>query len=112
MKSIGFTAFALVLTAATAAQAQTVISRQVKSEPVETVVTRQANGTVTTSRRPVQMAALQPVNRAVGTTSRIALAHKALRTEPRADRAPVQKQIVYRTIVQREVVQAPYAMLV
>ena len=82
MKSIGFAAL-LILAAGTAAEAQTVISRQVKSEPVETVVTRQANGTVTTTRRPVQMAALQPSNRAITTSSRIATAHRAvIRTAP------------------------------
>ena len=58
MKLVGLTTFALVLTAAGAAEAQTIISRQVKAEPVETVVTRQPNGTLTTSRRPVRMASL------------------------------------------------------
>jgi hypothetical protein len=44
----------LVLTAASA-NAQTVISRQVKSQPVETVVTRQQNRALTTSQRVMNL---------------------------------------------------------
>ena len=93
MKSIALAA--LVLTVGTAAQAQTVISRQVKSQPVETVVTRQANGTLTTS-------------------SRIMSSQQAgMRTPQKLVKAPVQPQtkVVYRTIV-REVVRQPEPRMV
>jgi hypothetical protein len=107
MKIIGLATLGLVLAAASAAEAQTIISRQVKAEPVETVVTRQANGTITTARRPVQLAALTtPAGRAS--------VHQAvMRAAPRSVAAakPAQK-IVYRTVVQREVVQAPQPQMV
>lgn len=92
MKAIGLTAFALVLTAASGAQAQTVLARHIKSEPVETVVTRQANGTVTTTSRIManKDASMRSPQRMVSTAS----------LKP-------QTKIVYRTIVQREIVQAP-----
>ncbi len=92
MKIAGFAAFALVLTAAGAAEAQTVVSRQVKSQPVETVVTRQTNGTLTTSRRvmvssPAAMRVAKPSS-----------------MKPRT-------KIVYRTIV-REVPVEPQMIMV
>lgn len=96
MKSIALAAFALV-TAASAADAQTVISRQVKSQPVETVVTRQANGAVTTSQR-------------VMTTQNAAMRSPARMTVTPA--AKPQTKIVYRTVVQREIVQAPQPQMV
>ena len=107
MKLVGLTTFALVLTAAGAAEAQTIISRQVKAEPVETVVTRQPNGTLTTSRRPVRMASLTTP------TTRAAIQPAVVRSKPRSvvAKAPAQK-IVYRTVVQREIVQAPQPQMV
>jgi hypothetical protein len=47
------TALGLAVAAATAAQAQTVIERQISSEPVETVITRNLDGTTTITRRPL-----------------------------------------------------------
>jgi hypothetical protein len=94
MKSIVLAACAFVLTAASA-NAQTVISRQVKSQPVETVVTRQQNRALTTSQRVMNLQ-----NAAMRTPQRV--------TAP----AKPQTRIVYRTIVQREIVQAPQPQMV
>ena len=94
MKSIVLAACAFVLTAASA-NAQTVISRQVRSQPVETVVTRQQNGTLTTSQRVMNLQ-----NAAMRTPQRV--------TAP----AKPQTRIVNRTIVQREIVQAPQPQMV
>lgn len=94
MKSIALAA--LILTVGTAAQAQTVVSRQVKSQPVETIVTRQPNGTLTTSTRIMNS---QPA---------------AMRTPHKLVKAPVAKpqtKVVYRTIV-REVVRQPEPQMV
>ena len=102
MKITGLIAFALVLTAASGAQAQTVISREIKPQPVETLVVRQANGTLSTQQRVMaSKAAAIPVQRAV-----------MQRTVARAPvaAAPVQK-VVYRTIV-REVPVVPETMVV
>jgi hypothetical protein len=90
MKFVGISAFAIALTIGGTAQAQTVLSRHVDQKPVETVVTRQANGTVTTTQRVMPMttrSASMPMSHAVA-------------------KKPAQK-IVYRTIVKREIVQAP-----
>jgi hypothetical protein len=100
MKLVGLATIALVLTAAGAAEAQTIISRQVKAEPVETVVTRQPNGTITTSRRPVHMASLTTPS------SRAAVQPAVARSASVVRKAPAQK-IIYRTVVRREIVQAP-----
>jgi hypothetical protein len=92
MKSIALAA--MILTVGTAAQAQTVISRQVKSQPVETVVTRQANGTLTTSSRIMNSQ------------------QAAMRTPQKlAPVAKPQTKVVYRTIV-REVVRQPEPQMV
>lgn len=100
MKIIGLTAFALILTAASGAQAQTVISREIKPQPVETVVVRQANGTLSTQQRVMaSKAAAMPVQRAV-----------MQRTVAKAPAASAQK-VVYRTIV-REVPVVPETMVV
>ena len=94
MKSIALAA--LILTVGTAAEAQTVISRQVKSQPVETVVTRQPNGALTTSSRIMNSQ------------------QAAMRTPQKLVKAPVAKpqtKVVYRTIV-REVVRQPEPQMV
>lgn len=93
MKSIALAA--MILTVGTAAEAQTIVSRQVKSQPVETVVTRQPNGTLTTSSRIMNSQ------------------QAAMRTPQRIVRTPVAKpqRIVYRTIV-REVVRQPEPQMV
>ena len=53
MRGLGSAALGLALASAvTAAQAQTVIERQITNEPVETVVTQGPNGTIVT-RRPI-----------------------------------------------------------
>ena len=101
MKIIGLTALALVLTATSGAQAQTVISRDIKAQPVETVVLRQANGTLSTQQRIMaSKPAAMPVQRAVMQRT-VAKARAA---------APVQK-VVYRTIV-REVPVVPETTVV
>jgi hypothetical protein len=94
LKSIALAA--LILTVGTAAEAQTVISRQLKSQPVETVVTRQPNGTLTTSSRIMSSQ------------------QAAMRTPQKLVKAPVAKpqtKVVYRTIV-REVVRQPEPQMV
>jgi hypothetical protein len=101
MKIIGLTAFALVLTAANGAQAQTVISREIKPQPVETLVVRQANGTLSTQQRVMaSKAAAMPVQRAV-----------MQRTVAKAPVAASTQKVVYRTIV-REVPVVPETMVV
>jgi hypothetical protein len=94
MKSIALAA--MILTVGTAAEAQTVISRQVKSQPVETIVTRQPNGTLTTSTRVMnsQQAAMRAPQRLA-----------------KAPAAKPQTKVVYRTIV-REVVRQPEPQMV
>jgi hypothetical protein len=102
MKIIGLTTFALVLTAASGAQAQTVISREIKPQPVETFVVRQANGTLSTQQRVMaSKAAAMPVQRAV-----------MQRTVAKARVATSSAQkVIYRTIV-REVPVVPETMVV
>ena len=52
-RPLGTIAIGLVLASATAtAQAQTAVTRQITSEPVETVVTQGPNGTAVTRRIP------------------------------------------------------------
>jgi hypothetical protein len=131
---------ALALGAA-GAHAQSVISRQIDNEPVETIVTQTPGGTVIT-RRPVAVAPAVPtyVDETVGaaptvetitvrqpaerratarTTTRTSrVVHRArsardTRTARRATRriasqplvlGPAQRQVVYRTIVQQQVI--------
>jgi Protein of unknown function (DUF1236) len=148
MRPIGTIALGLMLAAGiAAAQAQTAVTRQITSEPVETVVTQGPNGTVVTRRiltpepgyAPVatetveqQYVAPAPVPRRVTTshttaapartravTSRPASppAHTETRTVTRTLVAPppdeplvlspAQRQVIYRTVVQREVYPAP-----
>jgi hypothetical protein len=138
MRSFGIVACGLVfLSGAAPATAQTTITRQITTEPVETIVTRGPNGTIV-SRRPLnpappavdtwaapaapylpsysapvvaedvdepeQTVTVRRVQRSTTTrTSRV-----APRPQPRRQLAlsPAQRQIVYRTIVQREVYPA------
>ena len=102
MKIIGLTALALVLTATGGAHAQTVILRDIKAQPVETVVLRQANGTLSTQQRIMaSKPAAMPVQRAV--------MQRTVAKAPIAA-APAQK-VVYRTIV-REVPVVPETTVV
>src|SRR5690348_7166572 len=93
MKAIGIATAALILTAATGAQAQTVISRQIKSQPVETVVTRHANGAVTTQTH------IMTSKPAAMTVQRAAVKKTSIAA------APAQK-VIYRTIVREVPVEA------
>jgi hypothetical protein len=155
MRPIGTIAAGLVLISGTAvAQAQTAVTRQITSEPVETVVTQGPNGTVVTRRilapepgvspytappldygpvatETVEQQYVVPAPRRVTTgrttapvrtrtvTSR--QASPPARTETRTvtrtvvapppDQplvlSPAQRQVIYRTVVQREVYPAP-----
>lgn len=139
--------------AATGASAQTVISRSISAQPVETTVTQTPGGTIVT-RRPVERQVVQPitvppatvlpvpmvvesdtidaittrevVRRAEATRAAPARAmttrqvsarqdlrttrtprqtvHKTARATPRLALNPRERHIVYRTIVEREVV--------
>ena len=91
MKSIGIAVFALTFTVAGAAEAQIVLARHIKSEPVETITIRQPDGKITTTRRLTQQASLQ-------TTPRHA--ERRAESKPRkVAKAKPPQQIVYRTIV-------------
>jgi len=151
---IGTIALGLVL-ASGAAQAQTAVSRQITSEPVETVVTQGPNGTAVTRRilspepgvslyaappvgygpvatETVEPQYVEPAAPAVSTrrvtSSRTTTAPARTRTATRPARAetrtvtrtvvtppsepalmlsPAQRQVIYRTVVQREVYPAP-----
>jgi hypothetical protein len=119
--------FALALGAASA-HAQTVTTRQIDNEPVETTVTQTPNGTVIT-RRPLAAApaAATVVDETVGvapTTRTVTrhVEHHARRTTtehtvtrtvrttrrvavaPPLVLAPAQRQVIYRTLVQEQVV--------
>jgi hypothetical protein len=167
MKPIGTIAAGLVLVSGAAvAQAQTVVTRQITSEPVETVVIQGPNGTAVTRRiltpepgvstfaappleyPPVAPQALEPqyvepaapaLTRRVTTTaatttspsrtvgkapphtravkSRQASTRPArtvtrtVTARPAPDQAlvlsPAQRQVIYRTVVQREIYPAP-----
>jgi hypothetical protein len=117
--------FALAL-GATSAHAQSVLTRQIDNEPVETTVTQTPNGTVIT-RRPLAAAPAastvvdetvgvapttrtrhvvrharrttteHTVTRTVRTTRRVAVA-------PPLVLAPAQRQVIYRTLVQEQVI--------
>jgi len=151
-KRLGTIALGVALASGAAvAQAQTAVTRQVTSEPVETVVTQGPNGTAVTRRilspepgvsiyapppvayGPVATEAVEPqyvepaaaaVTTRRVTTSRTntapartrAATHSArtvTRTvvAPPSEQAPVlspaQRQVIYRTVVQREVYPAP-----
>jgi len=163
MRAIGIFAFGVALVGATAsADAQSVISRQIADEPVETVITQGPNGTIIT-RRPLRDAAnavvvaptLAPAPRAIATYdtravyvppaapvvaeddtvdtittrqwvsqqprmkhTRKAATRRApvvAQTETRAVRrtaqavrlSPAERRVIYRTIVQEQVVPAP-----
>jgi hypothetical protein len=151
MRPIGTIAAGLVLLSGTAAaQAQTAVTRQITSEPVETVVTQGPNGTVVTRRiltpepgvsyaappldygpvatETVERQYVAPARRV--TTSRTTAPVRTrtvasrqatpARTETRVTRtvvapppdeplvlSPAQRQVIYRTVVQREVYPAP-----
>jgi hypothetical protein len=117
--------FALALGAA-GAHAQSVTTRQIDNEPVETTVTQTPNGTVIT-RRPLAAApaASTVVDETVGvapTTRTRHVEHHARRTTtehtvtrtvrttrrvavaPPLVLAPTQRQVIYRTLVQEQVV--------
>jgi hypothetical protein len=117
--------FALALGAA-GAHAQSVTTRQIDNEPVETTVTQTPNGTVIT-RRPLAAApaASTVVDETVGvapTTRTRHVVHHARRTTtehtvtrtvrttrrvavaPPLVLAPAQRQVIYRTLVQEQVV--------
>ncbi len=153
MRSL-YVAFGVALMVSTA-QAQTVISREVSQEPVETVVTRGPDGSTVVTRQPLSSGAIvegaiveevmaspapihieEPLPRVTtrrvtttvrpngGTTVRSnrvvtqpapraraqarTITRETVRTvrEPLA-LTPVQRQIIYRTIVQREVYNPP-----
>jgi len=119
--------FALALGAA-GAHAQTVTTRQIDNEPVETTVTQTPNGTVIT-RRPLAAApaAATVVDETVGVapTTRTVTRHvehharrtttehtvtrtvrmtRRLAAAPPLVLAPAQRQVIYRTLVQEQVV--------
>jgi hypothetical protein len=125
--------FALAIGAA-GAHAQSVVSRQVDNEPVETTVTRTPGATVIT-RAPLAVAPASAVDmdetvgvapdvrtttrttrRIVHRTSRamtersvthtVHTARRVARSRPLA-LAPAQRQVIYRTLVQEQVVPAP-----
>ena len=139
MRSFGIVACGLLfLSGAAPATAQTTITRQITTEPVETIVTRGPNGTVVSRRplnptppaietwtapevpylpsysapvvaqevdQPAQTVTVRRVQRSTTTrTSRV-----GPRPQPRGQLllTPAQRQVVYRTIVQREVYPAP-----
>jgi Protein of unknown function (DUF1236) len=128
MRSFGTVACGLVfLWGATSATAQTTVTRQITIEPVETIITRGPNGTVVT-RQPLNPAppAVEPWNAPVEYApygAPVVAADDALepdqtitvRRSSRTTRAtpgrvrrqlaltPAQRQIVYRTVVRREV---------
>ena len=136
--SLGVVACGLViLSGAAPASAQTTVTRQITTEPVETIVTRGPNGTIV-SRRPLNPAASQlepwaaPSVQYVPSYSAPVVAEDAdepeqtvtvrrvqrstttrtsrgtTRAQPRRQLVltPAQRQIVYRTVVQREVYPA------
>ncbi len=163
---IGAIALGLALASGTAvAQAQTAVTRQITSEPVETVVTQGPNGTAVTRRilspepgvsvyappppvayGPVATEAVEPqyvepaapvVTTRRVTTSRTTTApartHTATNRQPNPHPArtetrtvtrtvvappsepelvlsPAQRQVIYRTVMQREVYPAPVAV--
>jgi hypothetical protein len=73
MRNFGTLALTTALaTLATAAQAQTVISRQIANEPVETVITQGPNGTVVT-RRPLGAVGETTIARPYGTVTTMPL---------------------------------------
>jgi hypothetical protein len=120
--------FVLALGAA-GAHAQTVVTRHVDNELVETVVTRTPTGTVIT-RRPLGAApqlrtttrtSRRVVHHAVHTARRAAaersVTHTVRTTRRTASRrplvlAPTQRQVIYRTLVQQQVVPAMPAQVV
>jgi hypothetical protein len=163
-RPLGTIAIGLVLASATAtAQAQTAVTRQITSEPVETVVTQGPNGTAVTRRilspepdssvyapppvayGPVATEAIEPqymepaapaVTTRRVTTNRTATTTAPARTRTVTSRqagtrpactesrtvtrtvvapppdqplllSPAQRQVIYRTVVQRELYPAP-----
>ena len=135
---LGVVACGLVfLSGAAPAAAQTTVTRQITTEPVETIVTRGPNGTIV-SRRPLnpappsldpwtapsvqyvpaysapvvaedadepeQTVTVRRVQRS--TTTRTSRAATRPQTRRQLALTPAQRQIVYRTIVQREVYPA------
>jgi hypothetical protein len=155
MRPIGTIAAGLVLVSGTAvAQAQTAVTRQITSEPVETVVTQGPNGTAVTRRilspepgvstyavppldygpvatETVEQQYVAPAPRRVTTSratapvrTRTVTSRQATpaRTETRTvtrtvvapppDQplvlSPAQRQVIYRTVAQREVYPAPF----
>jgi hypothetical protein len=150
MRTIGTFAVGLALVSGTSlAQAQTAVSRQITSEPVETVVTQGPNGTAVTRRiltpepgvsayvppdYPVAVQAVEPqyvaapaliprrtiteerarTTRRTATVTRPAPSRPArtvTRMAPLSDQplvlSPADRQVIYRTVVQREVYPAP-----
>jgi hypothetical protein len=161
MRTIGTFAIGLALVSGTAlAQAQTV-TRQITTEPVETVVTQGPNGTVVTRRiltpepgvssayygapppeyppvaaqplepqyleqapAPRRVVAPAPERSRTTTVRRVTTATRAATTRPARTvtrtiaappaneelvLSPAQRQVIYRTVVQREVYPAPVA---
>ncbi len=128
MRPFGIVACGLLVLSGTAtATAQTTVTRQITTEPVETIITRGPNGTVV-SRRPLnpEPPAVGPYAPAVDfvpynapavvqetdldqtVTVRRGRATTARRAATRTTRrnlalSPAQRQIIYRTVVQREV---------
>ncbi len=151
MRTIGTFAVGLALVSGTSlAQAQVAVSRQITSEPVETIVTQGPNGTVVTRRiltpepgvsayvpsdypafEPQYVAPAAPAlvprrtiaeervrtTRRAATVTRAAPARTVTRAATRTIAAPVsdqplalspaERQVIYRTVVPREVYSAP-----
>jgi hypothetical protein len=91
MKSIGLAVFAFAVTVAGAADAQTILARSIKSEPVETITIRQPDGKITTTRRITKDVSLKTTTRHTESKPRRVAAAPTKITPP--------QQIVYRTVV-------------
>jgi hypothetical protein len=94
--SISYIALAVVLAAGTtAANAQTVITREISAQPVETVITRQPVQTVQTTEtvRTVRPAPRSALHRQVVTTRRTTVSERVVPTQTVTTPAPVDTAV-------------------
>jgi len=125
--SISYIALAALAAGTTAASAQTVITRGISDQPVETVITQQPVQTVQTTEtvRTVQPAPRSTTRRQVVTTRRITVSERVVPTrtvttpaivdttvaadpQPLYDQAPLYDTVAAPSNIDETVVNAPY----